>query len=123
MRLTRTLLALPVWLGACDHDAPPSAPAKVRERIHLAETLMTQRRFVQAADELRKAIELDGQSPQAHYDLGLTLLQMGDFEGASAELQAALSLAPADVEWRTAAENALVEAHLRQRDRERNAPR
>lgn len=66
----------------------------------------------------RKALELAPDSAEAHGNLGLALFDLADFEGASAELQAALSLGPKDAVWRADAENALVLAHLRQRELE-----
>lgn len=71
-----------------------------------------------AARYFRQSVELDERGADGHYALGLALLQLADYEGASAEIQAALSLAPVDVSWRTAAEDALVVAHLRARERE-----
>ena len=65
----------------------------------------------------RKAVELLPGSAEAHGSLGLALFDLGDHEGASAELQSALSLAPPDASWRADVERVLVLAHLRQRAR------
>ncbi|MBI5365297.1 MAG: hypothetical protein HZA53_19120 [Planctomycetes bacterium] len=67
----------------------------------------------------RKALELAPNSAEAHGCLGLALFDLADFEGASAELQAALSLGPRDAPWRGDAENVLVLAHLRMREKGR----
>ena len=61
----------------------------------------------------REALALDSQMGEAHYGLGLALLESGDVEGAAAELESAVSLAPPDASWRKDAENALVLALLR----------
>lgn len=75
-----------------------------------------------AARYYRQSVELAERGADGHYALGLALLRANDFEGASAEIQAALSLAPVDITWRRDAEDALVVAHLRQRERERAQP-
>src|SRR6185295_18188955 len=104
----------------------PEAEEKLREALRLApesipiwyrvgEIQLHELHDPRAAGQtLRRVIELDSKSPKAHYCLGVALMQLGDYEGSSAEIQAALSLAPADADWRSLAENALVEAHLRQ---------
>jgi tetratricopeptide (TPR) repeat protein len=77
-----------------------------------------QRRDPRGAElAFRKAVELLPDSAEAHGSLGLALFDLGDHEGASAELQAALSLAPSDAPWRAEVERVLVLAHLRQRAR------
>ncbi|MBK7878400.1 MAG: hypothetical protein IPJ77_22320 [Planctomycetes bacterium] len=67
----------------------------------------------------RRAAELAPDNAEAHLHWGLVLVQLSDFEGAKAELQAALSLGAPDAPWRETAQNAIVEAHLRQREAER----
>ena len=57
-------------------------------------------------------------SAEEHYELGLALLRSGDAEGAVAEIEAALSLAPPDASWRKEAEDAMVLALLRRGKRE-----
>jgi len=61
----------------------------------------------------REALALDPEMGEAHYGLGLVLLESGDVEGAAAELESAVSLAPPEASWRKDAENALVLALLR----------
>ena len=57
-------------------------------------------------------------SAEEHYELGLALLRSGDAEGAVAEIEAALSLAPPEASWRKEAEDAMVLALLRRGKRE-----
>lgn len=68
-----------------------------------------------AETALRKALELRPGLAEAHFALGAALVELDDLDGGSAELEAALSLAPADAPWRQDAENALVRAHLQKR--------
>lgn len=68
-----------------------------------------------AVTALRKAIELRPGFAEAHFALGTVLVELGDVDGGSAEVEAALSLAPQDAPWRRDAENALVLAHLKKR--------
>jgi Flp pilus assembly protein TadD len=65
-----------------------------------------------ASKAYRKAAELAPEMGEAHYGIGFTLLQLGDTDGAIAELESALSLAHPGSTWKTDAENALVLAHL-----------
>jgi tetratricopeptide (TPR) repeat protein len=66
-----------------------------------------------ASEAYRKAAELAPEMGVAHFGLGYTLLDLGDVDGAIAELESALSLAPPDAPWKKDAENALVLAHIR----------
>jgi Flp pilus assembly protein TadD len=59
-----------------------------------------------------KALELEPGHVEAHLNLGLVLLELGDAEGARAELESALSLAPPDAPWRATAQEGLVRAHV-----------
>ena len=43
---------------------------------------------------LRRAIELDPSDPDAHYDLGIELLQANQLEAAAAEFQTTVKLTP-----------------------------
>lgn len=70
----------------------------------------------------RRATELVPAHAEARLFHGLVLVRLADYEGAKAELQAALSLDDGKAAWRTTAENAIVEAHLLQRDAEKSAP-
>jgi tetratricopeptide (TPR) repeat protein len=104
------------------HDAQKS---KARAKIAVNEPTTAQG-WYQRADELlkekndirgaskayRKAAELAPEMGEAHYGVGFTLLQLGDTDGAIAELESALSLARPGSTWKTDAENALVAAHL-----------
>jgi len=71
------------------------------------------RKPVEAVDAYRRAAELEPNEPEGHLGLGYALLATGDYDGATAELQAAVSLAPPDVAWAAEAQKAMIEAHLR----------
>jgi Flp pilus assembly protein TadD len=66
-----------------------------------------------AVEAFRHATESDPNMAEAHFSLGAALIDLGDFEGAIASIQAALQLAPENVSWRKDAENALTLAHVR----------
>ena len=72
-----------------------------------------------AADAYRKAIEFLPKMPEAQMNLGAVLLDLDQPEDAGACFEAALSLAPPDASWRKQAEDARVQAHLRQVAKER----
>ena len=100
--------------------------AKARSKATAANEPTTAQGWYQRADELlkqkndirgaskayRRAADLAPEMGEAHYGLGFTLLQLGDTDGAIAELESALSLARPESTWKTDAENALVLAHL-----------
>jgi tetratricopeptide (TPR) repeat protein len=65
-----------------------------------------------AAAAFKKAVELAPEMGEAHFGLGYTLLDLGDVDGAIAELESALSLAHEGAGWKKNAEDALVAAHL-----------
>jgi Flp pilus assembly protein TadD len=65
-----------------------------------------------AIEAYRRALVLAPEMAEAHYALGLALLRSGDGEGAVAEIESALGLAPSDASWRPDAENAMVRALL-----------
>jgi len=48
----------------------------------------------EAADALKKAVELDPNHAEAHYQLGITLISLNDMEGAMDHLKTYLVLAP-----------------------------
>ena len=49
----------------------------------------------QAAEALKKAVELDPTHGESHYQLGITMIGLGDMEGAIAYLKKYLEVAPA----------------------------
>ena len=54
------------------------------------------RRFAEAAEQFRKAVELESQWDQLYFGLGLALVNMDRFEEAVAALRTAVNLAPAN---------------------------
>ena len=64
------------------------------ERIHLirGRLALEARRYVEAANEFRKAIEAKPDSLSAHINLGAVLTQTGDLQGASAQFEEALRI-------------------------------
>ena len=93
---------------------PPREPATAAEWYARGDDLLKRARDVRGASEAyRRATELAPDLGVAHFGLGYALLELGDLEGAIAELGSALSLARANEAWKQDAENALVLAHLR----------
>src|SRR4030095_1322513 len=81
----------------------PSAPMKARSsleenkkeaQLHLekGETALKEHRYQEAIEEFKKAIELDGDSAEAHYALGLAHLKAGDKVKASEAFKEAIRL-------------------------------
>src|SRR5205823_1282725 len=66
------------------------------ERIHLirGRLALEARRYAEAANEFRKAIEAKPDSLSAHINLGAALTQTGDLQGASAQFEEALRIDP-----------------------------
>jgi Flp pilus assembly protein TadD len=108
------------WLWAARRSGPASAPRQAIAPRSAAEWYERGRELASdsrnlpgAIEAYREALALEPQHAEAHYGLGLALLQSGDAEGAAAEIESALSLAPQGASWRQDAENALVLALLR----------
>jgi len=58
------------------------APDEGRGRVELGRVLLDLERYAEAITELRKALRLVPEEPEAHYRLGLALRATGDTEGA-----------------------------------------
>jgi predicted Zn-dependent protease len=56
--------------------------------------LLVGKKFAQAAEQFRQALELDPESPRLHYNLSLALQELGDGEGQKKELERAIQLDP-----------------------------
>ncbi len=94
--------------------AAPSEPSTAQGWYDRADDLLKRAGDVPGASvAYRKAAELAPAMGEAHFGLGYTLLELGDVDGAIAELESALSLAREGAAWKQDAENALVLAHLR----------
>ena len=109
-----------VWLRIAHKPVPADPPRQAAVPHTAAEWYEQGRaRTVDSRDlpgaiaAYREALSLDPGMGPAHFGLGLALLQTGDAEGAAAEIESAISLAPPDAGWRKDAENALVLALLR----------
>jgi len=101
-------------LGSADAPRRPIAPPSAAEWYARGRDLALRSGDVRGAIEAyREALALEPGRAEAHYGLGLALLQSGDAVGAAAEIESALSLAPEGASWRQDAENALVLALLR----------
>jgi Tfp pilus assembly protein PilF len=94
-----------VLLAACATSAPPvtklvggrqistrSIDPEAYEHVSRALLFEEQQAWQKAADELRRAIVLDGEAPELHARLGELLLRMGDVKGAEAAVRASLRL-------------------------------
>lgn len=93
--------------------AAANEPTTAQGWYQRADELLKQANDIRGASRAyRKAAELAPEMGEAHYGLGFTLLQLGDTDGAIAELESALSLARPASTWKADAENALVLAHL-----------
>ena len=125
--------ARPAADDAADDRARPADSA--RGRRHAAEIEAFRRRLAAAPDDadawLRygnllqrevgdhagaaaaylRVTELRPELSEAHYTLGLALLELERYEDAAASFESALGLAPPDAAWRTRAEELLAQAY------------
>ncbi|MDB4972055.1 MAG: repeat protein [Myxococcaceae bacterium] len=125
------LLAVTLGLMPACASVKTAAPTKASAE-HAARGDRALHSFVDGADQLgrgtassltrarallEESVSLDDKLWEAHYDLGLTLRQLGDLEGARAELMRANELAPKSIEplW------ALAECELTRGDPEHAA--
>src|SRR5581483_3436097 len=83
------------------HDARSSLqralaldPLSVAVRAHLARVSYFERKYDEAADELRSVMHLEESYVPAKYFLALVLIQQGNYAGAVATLEAALKTDP-----------------------------
>ena len=104
------------WTRRPQPAADPRTAAQWYERGR--ELAQDSRDLPVAIAAYRTALALEPGSAETHYGLGLALLHSGDAEGAAAEIESALSLAPPDAAWRKEAEDAMVLALLRKGKRE-----
>jgi tetratricopeptide (TPR) repeat protein len=79
-------------------------------RIRLGYLRVTQRRYAEAAAQLRAAAALAPGSAEAHYALGLVLRELGDAAGAREALERATRLEPGAAKAREGLAIALLEA-------------
>jgi serine/threonine protein kinase/tetratricopeptide (TPR) repeat protein len=87
---------LDVALG-CRLVALGLQPQRARSHRDVAETLYFLGRLTESVGAYRDAVALDDVEPYHHYGLGLTLLQLGDLEGALACLQRSFELSGGDL--------------------------
>jgi tetratricopeptide (TPR) repeat protein len=76
-----------------------------------------------AAEAYRRAVDERPLMPEAHYNLGLDLLDLGEPEDAAAAIESSLSLAPPNAGWREQAEEALLVARTRAAQRNVTVPK
>jgi tetratricopeptide (TPR) repeat protein len=118
---TRTALAHALKaLGRFDEAAVEyrrvlaAKPRDGRAWYDYAYLLHTAMRDLRGAEEAyRRAIEYEPSLAEAHFDLGLVLLDLNEPEEAAAAIESSLSLAPENASWRAEAENALFVARTR----------
>jgi Flp pilus assembly protein TadD len=98
------------------NPAAQGEPTTARGWYDRADDLLKRAKDVPGASvAYRKAAGLAPEMGEAHFGLGYTLLELGDVDGAIAELESALSLAREGAAWKKDAENTLVLAHLRKK--------
>ena len=81
---------------ACRSVALGLQPERADTRLSVAESLFFLGRLTDAEGAYRAAIAADPDLPSSHYGLGMTLLQLGDFEGAQASLTRSTELGSTD---------------------------
>ena len=69
-------------------------PASTEARLIAGRALLRLRRFDDAVDELRRAVQSDPLTPSVHLDLGFAAAQVGDFANARASWEHFQRLAP-----------------------------
>ena len=111
------LAVLPLLLalvGGCPGEPQQALPSRTATELYAFGNELARggRDLPGAIEAYGEALSLDPGMPEAHFGLGLALLQSGDAEGAAAEIESALSLAPLDATWRQDAEDALAVAYL-----------
>jgi tetratricopeptide (TPR) repeat protein len=84
-------------------------------RLALGKAYLAVGRKQTAVEELRTAVRLDPQSPEAHYELGEALLVEGDAKDAVPELELAAHLAPGNPDYHRELSRAGEGRALRQR--------
>lgn len=88
------------------NDAPNKEAAMKNDE---AVSHLVQEHWDITAKQLREAIVLDPNLPEAHFNLGLTLDEMGDHSGATEHFQKAKELAPDNPKI---VENEILKKHL-----------
>lgn len=63
---------------------------KPHEVLGRGVSLVVEGRYAEAEKPLREALRLDSTMPEAHYNLGVVLRELGRFDGAIAEYRASL---------------------------------
>ncbi len=76
-------------------EARPPAPAQVADQhCQRGKQLKDERRYAEAAEALREAIEADPNHVEAHWVLGWVLVELKDTDGAAKEFRKVIELAP-----------------------------
>src|SRR5579884_642468 len=101
-------------VAGCSHD-----PSVRRDKlIASAEQYYNKAQYDAASIQLRRAVQLDRRSAEAHYRLGLTYLKMGNPQGAYNELLTSLQLSPNHVGARLALAELMFTSHQSSHARE-----
>jgi Domain of unknown function (DUF4388) len=85
-----------IALRAPARRTPDSERSGSEARLLAAHALGRERRYVEAVEALRHAVQEDPLTPQVHRDLGFATCHVGDFPGAQASWEHFLRLAPTD---------------------------
>jgi tetratricopeptide (TPR) repeat protein len=85
------------WRTALELDLrsrPVGNEEEATRRLEIGRAEKRLQRFAAARDELERSLELWPGRPLAHFQLGLTLLRLGDEAGAMAQLERVLAIEP-----------------------------
>jgi tetratricopeptide (TPR) repeat protein len=68
------------------------------QRVEKAQELFSQQKWLEALEELRAAVAINPYNSAWHFNMGLTLDEMGRFEEAVEAYEQAVRIAPEDIE-------------------------
>ena len=105
-QIARTDEARPARPEARPEARPPAAAEVPDQHCQRGKQMKDERRYAEAAQALRAAIEADPKHVEAHWVLAWTLVELKDVDGAKAEFCKVIELAP-DSERATEARKAL----------------
>jgi tetratricopeptide (TPR) repeat protein len=86
-----------------------SAPNKDTVCFHLGNIYLAEKRFDDAAASFEKALAANQSRSEAHNNLAITMIHMGDYDGAIFHLKKAIELKPQSAEARGTLSTALAQ--------------
>jgi serine/threonine protein kinase/tetratricopeptide (TPR) repeat protein len=99
--LSRERAALADTLGHTLRDrAPPPAPRSARDHDDLGRSFLRSGNLLAAAQQFRRALDLEPQDFWANFDQGLCAYRLGQYDEAIAAFRACVTLAPRSAECR-----------------------